>query len=311
MIVVLSQKIDSESSYEDKLFNVYHYPARYRNQLHEGDIFVYYQGNRYERSQRYYFGTGRIGNIVQTDDDNFYAKLLDYQEFEKQVPIYLPDEGYIEQLGYNTIRTHITPPWQSSIRPLSQQAFDYILSNAGVLIPHVSSDDENILREDLKAAIRDFYVGKNDSAILQIKNIATTLAQSKGLLKKDSLSTPSHKPVPIKSYSLPVTSHSTPDIDKFIKYCELMKISYSYKPILILAWLQFGDNHGQVKITSTVKYFRKYYHHRKQQGLCIEKKPCIYLKDNITDDQILSNIIDNPVQALVKSGFFLYNKEKR
>ena len=56
MIVVLSQKVDSESEYADKLFDLYHYPARYRNQLHKGDIFVYYQGNRFDKSQRTILG---------------------------------------------------------------------------------------------------------------------------------------------------------------------------------------------------------------------------------------------------------------
>ena len=46
MLIILSQKIDTESPYSDEPFNSYHYPARYRNQIHEGDVFVYYQGNR-------------------------------------------------------------------------------------------------------------------------------------------------------------------------------------------------------------------------------------------------------------------------
>ena len=50
MLVILSQKVDSESSYADELFNSYHYPARYKNQLRKGDIFIYYQGNRYDNA---------------------------------------------------------------------------------------------------------------------------------------------------------------------------------------------------------------------------------------------------------------------
>lgn len=46
MLIISSQKIDTESPYSDEPFNSYHYPARYRNQIHEGDVFVYYQGNR-------------------------------------------------------------------------------------------------------------------------------------------------------------------------------------------------------------------------------------------------------------------------
>ena len=63
MLVILSQKVDSESSYADELFNSYHYPARYKNQLHEGDIFIYYQGNRYDKSQRYYFGVALLAKF--------------------------------------------------------------------------------------------------------------------------------------------------------------------------------------------------------------------------------------------------------
>ena len=181
MIVVLSQKIDSESTYEDELFKRYHYPARYRKQLHEGDIFVYYQGNRYDKSQRYYFGAGRIGKISSTDEDNFYADLLDCQPFSIKVPIYLPDGGYIEQLGYDTVRKSINPPWQSSVRPLSQEAFDYILKAAdskfGMVVP-VSLEE---LKENLRNAVREFYVEKDDSAILKIKEISDAIAMKIGI----------------------------------------------------------------------------------------------------------------------------------
>ena len=94
MIIILSQKIDTESAYTgDEVFRTYHYPGRYRNQIHTGDVFVYYQGNRYDKSQRYYFGTGWIGNIKTEDEDNYYAELLNVVRFEKKGPIYLPDGG--------------------------------------------------------------------------------------------------------------------------------------------------------------------------------------------------------------------------
>lgn len=75
MLVILSQKVDTVSPYSDELFNSYHYPAKYRNQLHEGDIFIYYQGNRHDKSHRYYFGIGTVGEILTTDGENYYAKL--------------------------------------------------------------------------------------------------------------------------------------------------------------------------------------------------------------------------------------------
>jgi hypothetical protein len=93
MLVILSQKVDSESSYADELFHSYHYPSKYKNQLHKGDVFIYYQGNRYDKSQRYYFGVGVVREILTTDGENYYAQLIDCQRFDKKVAIYLPDGG--------------------------------------------------------------------------------------------------------------------------------------------------------------------------------------------------------------------------
>jgi len=177
MLIVLSQKVDSNSDYEDDLFNVYHYPSRYRNQIHEGDTFVYYQGNRYDKTQRYYFGTGIVDKIACQDEENYYATLLHGRKFEKKIPIYLPDDGYIEQLGYDTIRKSINPPWQSSVRPISETAYNYILEHAGKLLEIVSIED---LKEGLKEAIRAFYIGGDDSEILQIVNLSKKIAKLLG-----------------------------------------------------------------------------------------------------------------------------------
>ena len=102
--------------------------------------------------------TNRITQAMLTqresgaDGENYYAKLLHCQQFEKKVPIYLPDGGYIEQLGYETVRNSINPPWQSSIRPLSQKAFDYILNAAGIQNVPQKAESIDILKEMLRGA---------------------------------------------------------------------------------------------------------------------------------------------------------------
>lgn len=171
MLIILSQKIDSDSVYSgDEVYKTYHYPRRYRNQIHEGDTFIYYQGNRLDKSQRYYFGTGVVGKITEIDAENYYAKLINVKRFQKTVTIYLPDGGYIEQLGYETVRKSINPPWQSSIRPISEKAFDYILRHSG--------DTEIILEYDskLKREIQRYFIDKDKNALTEIERLAKEMA---------------------------------------------------------------------------------------------------------------------------------------
>ena len=293
--MILSQKVDIASSYSDELFNSYHYPARYRNQLHEGDVFIYYQGNRYDKSQRYYFGIGTIGEIKTTDGENYYAKLLNCQRFEKKVPIYLPDGGYIEQLGYDTVRRSVNPPWQSSIRPLSQTAFDYIVNAAGIQMFPDKPESIDELNEKLKTAIREYFVDSNIAAIYRIESLAEAIGRANDISEKKE-----HKP-----YVAAVSSEDRRHL--LIEYCKTMKMSYSYKPVLILALLHSGKD-GEISVEDAAKYFREYYSSRKAKGLPAEKKRCLYLRDDFTDGQIMANLINNPIKALCESGFFFFNE---
>lgn len=170
MFIILSQKIDSESVYSgDEVFKMYHYPKRYRNQIHTGDTFIYYQGNRYDKSQRYYFGTGKIGKIQIEDSENYYAQLIEVRPFQNKVSIYLKDNGYVEQLGYETVRRSKNPPWQSSIRPLSEEAYNYILKLSGIM--------ESIPEYDakLKKAVQRYFIGKDKNALLEIRETVERL----------------------------------------------------------------------------------------------------------------------------------------
>lgn len=302
MLVVLSQKVDSESSYADELFSSYHYPARYKNQLHEGDTFVYYQGNRYDKSQRYYFGTGTVGRIITTDGENYYAELIGCRRFGKKIPIYLPDGGYIEQLDYESVRKSINPPWQSSIRPLSQKAYDYILNAAGLqAIPETESKDSvNALKDKLKLAVKEFYVEGDPSAIHRIERIAATIGRATSALEQEEQNA--------QETNCPPAGSSPQKLSDLLDYCKTMKMSYSYKPVLILALLHSGDEDGSISIEQAATYFRGYYSGRKAQGLPIEKKRCIYLRDDVTDNQIVANLIANPVKALTESGYFFYDE---
>ena len=295
MLIILSQKIDTASPYSDEPFNSYHYPKKYRNQIHEGDVFVYYQGDRFEREHRYYFGVGTVGEILTTDGENYYAKLLNCQKFENKVPIYLPDGGYIEQLGYDTVRNSITPPWQSSIRPLSQEAFDYILNAAGVQTAPQKAESISSLQDKLRNAVRDYFVGENLAAIHRIESIAAAIGRATNISSEKE--------------SAPYLPSKAPaeKLADLLEYCKEMKMSYSYKPVLILALLHSGKN-GKISIEKAAEYVKGFYDDRKAHGLKAEKKQCIYLRDDVTTQQIIANLTANPVKALCESGFFFYNE---
>ena len=133
MLIVLSQRIDIEPLYNDIPFERYHFPDRYKNQIHKGDLFIYYQGNRHKREHRYYYGCGIISNIVHAPElGHYYALIIKGEKFSKNVPIYDPDGTYYECLDYNDVRNNLNPPWQSSIRKISETAFTAILSQGGV-----------------------------------------------------------------------------------------------------------------------------------------------------------------------------------
>lgn len=230
---------------------------------------------------------------------------MDCQRFEKKVPIYLPDGGYIEQLGYESVRKSINPPWQSFVRPLSQEAYNYILNAAGVQVTPETAGDNSIdaLKNKLKVAVKDFYVEGDSSAIHRIESIAAAIIRATSVLEKEDQTEQASRYVSSES--------SAEKLSHLLDYCKTMKMSYSYKPVLILALLHSGNNGGCISIEKAAAYFREYYSGRKAQGLLIEKKRCIYFRDDVTDKQIIENLIANPVKALVGSGYFFYNEDSR
>lgn len=95
------------------------------------------------------------------------------------------------------------------------------------------------------------------------------------------------------------------DIDQFLEYCHKTSMSYSYKPVLIMALVEHS---GAVRISEAVDYFAQYYGNRLTLGLVAERTNSIYSNLNCTLEQISSNIKTNPVKALLNSPFFIYDR---
>lgn len=323
MHIVLSQRVDIDSSYSDELFKLYHYPTRYKNQLKTGDVFVYYQGDRLVREHRYYYGMGKIGKILLDDlDGSYYAELIECKKFKDKVSIYLED-GYIEQMDFSTVRKSFNPPWQSSVRPISKKAFEYIISRSGIVENNNAGDeDENLqyewaysknscciksrkvtdkivsvddLKEELKWKIKKFYVYKQNDAIFEMQQIVNQI--TKALYPK------SNTDIAQKN----VKDHRE-GIISLRDCCKSMQMTFSYKPVLIKAILFHADTDGNVNVSDIVEFFRNFYESRRRDGVIIEKGNSIFAKGKYTDKEAERIIIMNPVKCFENMNILKYHK---
>lgn len=94
----------------------------------------------------------------------------------------------------------------------------------------------------------------------------------------------------------------------FMNYFRTMKMSRSYKPVLILATIQSG---GSITVEQAAAFFVKFYHNRKLRGLKAEVGNCIYADEPENFKAISYNLIHNPIDALCHSGFFEYDAENQ
>lgn len=80
----------------------------------------------------------------------------------------------------------------------------------------------------------------------------------------------------------------------FMDMIRRMDMSYSYKPVLMLAVLKHADASGKMKLSDLVSFFRTFYAERRAAGLVVEKSSSLYFREDITDKEIERNILINP-----------------
>ena len=82
--------------------------------------------------------------------------------------------------------------------------------------------------------------------------------------------------------------------EMFMDMIRKMDMSYSYKPVLILAILRHADAKGRVKLDDIAAFFRSYYEARREAGLFVEKPNSLFAKGGYTDREAIRNILSNP-----------------
>ncbi len=96
--------------------------------------------------------------------------------------------------------------------------------------------------------------------------------------------------------------------EMFMGMIRRMDMSYSYKPVLILAVLEYVDRAGNINLCDIVSFFRRFYAERKAKGLVVEKSNSIYCKENITDKEIERNILMNPFKRFEDMQMLYHTK---
>lgn len=96
--------------------------------------------------------------------------------------------------------------------------------------------------------------------------------------------------------------------DKFINFIKIMDMSYSYKPVLLKGIFEHIDENGRVRLEDLVDYFIDYYEDRREKGLIVEKKRCLYLRE-YTRKEVERNILSNPFKRFEDMNFMKKSRD--
>lgn len=96
--------------------------------------------------------------------------------------------------------------------------------------------------------------------------------------------------------------------DIFMDMVEKMDMSFSYKPILLLAILEKADEQGRIKLSDLVEYYKDYFNRRREGRLPVEKKNSIYYSGNATDHEIERNILIYPYKRFEYMKIMFHTK---
>lgn len=96
---------------------------------------------------------------------------------------------------------------------------------------------------------------------------------------------------------------------KFIEFVRKMDMSYSYKPVLLLAFLDLMDENGRANIDEIVAFFKNFYQERRKAGKPVEKANSIFTRTEVSDAESKKNILRNPLKRFADMRFLSYSND--
>ncbi|MBQ9290542.1 MAG: DEAD/DEAH box helicase family protein [Clostridia bacterium] len=89
-----------------------------------------------------------------------------------------------------------------------------------------------------------------------------------------------------------ITRENVKDI--FLQMAETMTMSYSYKPVFLLAFINNMDETGSARLDDVARDFAQFYEKRRADGLQVEKKNCIFTRGDYTQHDVERLILSMP-----------------
>jgi len=125
------------SQYADSIGVRYHFPRKYYNFLTMPEIeFIYYEPQT--RGKGVYFGFGEVGKIDVDPEtpDHFYAEILNYRTFSKEVSGINEDGKRLETAPYYNA--------QNAVRQVVPEIFEEICAAGGIELNTLGVDSEKV-----------------------------------------------------------------------------------------------------------------------------------------------------------------------
>ena len=96
--------------------------------------------------------------------------------------------------------------------------------------------------------------------------------------------------------------------DLFLKMADDMNMSYSYKPVFLLAFLDQMNAEGEASLEGVTDSFAEFYEDRIKAGKIPEKKPCLFTRGGYTQKEVEQLILRMPFRRFEDMGFMHHAK---
>ncbi len=94
----------------------------------------------------------------------------------------------------------------------------------------------------------------------------------------------------------------------FLEFCKTMNMSYSYKPVFMMAFISCMNEYGEASVVDVAEQFSAYYEDRIAKGLPAENKNCIFTRGSYTMKDVEKLILSMPFKRFEDMGYMHHSK---